>query len=107
MLIKLTKHDQELVTKIIEKIEISYKLANMPAAVIKKIGTRIMKYRNNGREQAKKRHPFKGICEKSGLPIERVDAHLDELEPEKGYQGKVRWVCPRANNSGRKSCGKC
>jgi hypothetical protein len=32
---------------------------------------------------------------------------LDELEPEKGYEGRVRWVCPKANNSGRHSCGKC
>ena len=30
---------------------------------------------------------------------------LDELEPEKGYRGKVRRVCPKCNNSGNRSCG--
>jgi hypothetical protein len=37
----------------------------------------------------------------------REDAVLDEMEPEKGYSGPVRWVCHKANNSGKRSCGGC
>ena len=54
-----------------------------------------------------KRHPFRGICEASGKPLDKVYAVLDECEPEKGYSGKVRWVCQKANNSGKHSCGFC
>jgi hypothetical protein len=32
---------------------------------------------------------------------------LDEIEPEKGYFGLVRWVCHKANNSGKCTCGGC
>ena len=39
--------------------------------------------------------------------ISNAHAHLDELEPEKGYAGRLRWVCQRANNSGKHSCGVC
>ena len=35
----------------------------------------------------------------------RHDAVLDELQPERCYLGRVRWVCPKANNSGKRSCG--
>ncbi len=107
MQIQLNKHDQELVARVKTKIKEAYESADAPAAVAKSIASNAMRYRNRGRIQAKKRHPFKGICEASGKPIEKEDAHLDELEPEKGYAGKVRWVCPKANNSGKKSCGGC
>ncbi len=46
-----------------------------------------------------------GVCEAHKRPLDSRDKVLDELEPEKGYTGKVRWVCPKANNSGSRSCG--
>ena len=57
--------------------------------------------------RGQRRHPFKGICEASGRPLDPKLAVLDELEPELGYDGKLRWVCPKANNSGSYSCGSC
>jgi hypothetical protein len=41
------------------------------------------------------------------LSLDVRDKALDELEPEKGYDGKVRWVCHKGNNSGLRSCGGC
>ena len=79
----------------------------MPNAVAKRISAVAVRHRNRGRSAAIKRYPFKGICEASGLPLSDGDKVLDELEPEKGYAGKVRWVCPKANNSGKRSCGGC
>jgi hypothetical protein len=75
--------------------------------VAKRISVLAMRHRNKGRPAAMLRHPFKGICEVSGQPIERRHAELDEMEPELGYAGKLRWVCQVANNSGKHSCGGC
>ena len=66
-----------------------------------------IRHRNQGRRLAMKRHPFKGVCEVSRHPLERKHAHLDEMQSELGYSGEVRWTCPKANNSGPHSCGKC
>lgn len=107
MRIELNKHDREIVDNIKGVIKEAYETANFPPAVVKSIISNAMKYRNKGRKVAISKHPFKWICEASGEPLKREDAHLDELEPEKGYYGRVRWVCPKANNSGTKSCGKC
>jgi hypothetical protein len=81
--------------------------ANMPCAVAKRIAAVAVRHRNRGRAGAIKRHPFQGLCEASNLPLGDTDKVLDELEPEIGYAGKVRWVCPKANNSGKRSCGAC
>jgi hypothetical protein len=79
----------------------------MKPGVAKKIFSEAARHRNKGRKTAAKNHPFQGICEAGGGSLDEKDAVLDELEPEKGYQGRVRWVCPKANNSGKRSCGKC
>lgn len=91
----------------LDSIETAFKKANMPAAVAKRITVVAVRYRNKGKAAAIRRHPFRGICEASGRHLKKEDAHLDELNSEKGYDEKVRWVCPKANNSGRRSCGKC
>ncbi|OIP77811.1 MAG: hypothetical protein AUK17_03280 [Parcubacteria group bacterium CG2_30_44_18] len=107
MKIRLNNHDQKLVDGVRSVIKDAYESANFSPSVARSIASYATKYRNRGREQAKRRYPFKGICERSGLPLKKEDAHLDELDSEKGYAGKVQWVCPKANNSGRRSCGKC
>jgi hypothetical protein len=107
MPIKLSGTDQKLVDKVKAEIRAAYQSAQMPPAVAKSIATFVMRYRNKGRLTAIRNHPFLGICESGGMPLKREDAHLDEMEPEKGYAGKVRWVCPKANNSGKKTCGAC
>ena|SRR3989344_2596766 len=107
MAIRLNKHDEYLAEKAIKMIDSVVKEAHFSAAVAKRITTRAMYWRNKGRGAAMRRHPFSGICEAGGLPLKKEDKHLDELDPEKGYQGRVRWVCPKANNSGKKSCGGC
>lgn len=76
-------------------------------AVAKRIVSEAMKHRNRGRGRAVKSLQFNGICEASGAPLKRVDAVVDELEPAKGYKGKLRWVCPKENGSGRRSRGVC
>jgi len=106
-MLTLNNHDEELVKTIKLAIEHAIESAHAPVAVIKRIYVFAVRHRNKGRKAAMKRHPFMGICEASGQILERKHAHLDELEPELGYSGKVRWTCPRANNSGIHSCGKC
>ena len=107
MSIPLKEKDRRLVEKAKNAIKVAYESAEEPPAVAKSITSYAVKYRNRGRNVAKGRYSFRGICEASGKPLERQDAHLDELEPKKGYGGKVRWVCPKANNSGKRSCGGC
>lgn len=103
----LDEHDQALVEVARASIKKAMTDAHMPVAVVKRIVSIAVNHRNAGRAAAITRHPFKGVCEASGLPLDRNHAHLDEMEPELGYEGKVRWVCPRANNSGKHSCGGC
>ena len=83
------------------------KNAHAPSAVAKKIAVAAARERNRGRATAKKRYPFAGVCEASGVAMAKHAAALDELEPEKGYAGRLRWVCAKANNSGSASCGGC
>ena len=107
-LIKLSVKDKNIVAEVKAVIKKAYESADSPVAVTKSIGSYVMQFRNRGRNAAKRRHPFRGICEQSGLPLNKEDAHFDEIVPENGYEeGNVRWVCPKANNSGTKSCGKC
>jgi len=105
--IQLDSHDSALVETVCAAMRTAIAQANMPCAVAKRIAAVAVRHRNRGRSAAMKRHPFNGICEASGLPLSDADKALDELEPEKGYAGKVRRVCPKANNSGRRSCGAC
>jgi len=106
-MLKLDSHDEALVKVVRAAMQAAYGQAHAPVAVAKRITALAVRQRNQGRAAAIRRMPFAGVCEASGLRIERHDAVLDELEPEKGYTGKLRWVCHKANNSGRRSCGKC
>lgn len=107
MPLNLDEHDYALVDVARAAIRAAVANANMPSAVAKRIVSEAVRHRNKGRADAIKRHPFQGICEASGLPLDDCDKVLDELEPEKGYAGKVRWICHKANNSGTRSCGGC
>ena len=103
----LDDHDKVLVELARKAIRDAVASAHQPSAVTKRIVAEAAKHRNRGRLAAIKRYPFRGICEASGKPLEKQDAVLDEREPEKGYAGKLRWVCQKANNSGKRSCGFC
>jgi hypothetical protein len=106
-MLKFDPHDQAIVAAVQAAMEKAISTAHVPVAVAKRISVLATVRRNRGRNAALKRYPFKGICEASGRPLEKQHAHLDELEPEWGYAGRLRWVCPRANNSGTHSCGAC
>ncbi len=106
-MISLSKNDQNLFEHVRETIRSAVEKADMPSAVAKKIASEATRQRNHGRQAAIKKYPFRGICEASGSPLMQEDAVLDELEPEQGYAGEARWVCPKANNSGKRSCGIC
>ena len=105
--LKLDQHDEELADKAREAIDEAVDKAHNRVAVAKRIAVRAVAHRNKGRYSAKRRYPFEGICEISGLPIASSIASLDEMESEKGYSGKLRWICQKANNDGLGSCGKC
>ena len=107
MPLKLDTYDEALAARIVAAMKEGILTAHNPVAVAKRIAVQAVKLRNPGRIAAIKRHPFKGICEVSGLSLSKDLAVLDEVEPEKGYEGDVRWVCQRANNSGKHSCGGC
>jgi hypothetical protein len=105
MKLELSKHDEDLVQLVRVLIRSAVVKAERPAAAAKRIAAEAIKHRNKGRAAAIRSHPFTGVCEVTGRPLDTKDKVLDELEPEKGYEGRVRWVCPRCNNSGRRSCG--
>jgi len=108
MPVKLDSHDSKLCEEIRATIDKSYREARVPVALAKRIASIAMRYRNKGRKKAEKNYPFQGICEASGKPLSEEDKCLDEMQSEKGYSaGNIRWVCPKANNSGRRSCGGC
>jgi hypothetical protein len=100
MKLLLDEYDAALVATLREAMTTAIARAHNPVAVRKRISALAARNRNIGRTQAMKRYPFKGVCEVSGLPLDRVHAHLDEIQPELGYEGELRWVCPKANNSG-------
>lgn len=106
-MLKLDKHDEALVLRAKAAFAKAMSGAHNKVAVTKRIAVFAVRHRNKGRKAAIRRHPFNGNCEASGKPLDRRHAHLDEVQPELGYAGRVRWVCPKANNSGRFSCGKC
>jgi len=105
--LQLDEHDQALVEVVRAAMDAAVLGAHAPSAAAKRLTVLAVRHRNRGRAEAKKRHPFAGVCEASGLPLNFEHAHLDELQPELGYAGQVRWVCQRANNSGKHSCGAC
>lgn len=105
--IKLDPHDESLTNLVFTAIQAAVATAHAPTAVAKRIAVVAVRHRNRGRVAARRRHPFSGICEQSGERLERQDAVLDEIEPTRGFDGPVRWVCPKANNSGLRSCGRC
>ncbi len=106
-MLQLDEHDKTLVDAVRAVMDRALLTAHVPVAVAKRISVLAAARRNRGRIAARRNHPFSGICEASGEPLAYEHAHLDELEPEKGYAGRVRWVCQRANNSGKHSCGVC
>lgn len=99
-----TPHDEKIVADIKEALDRVMREADEPIVTMKRIASMAVSRRNKGMVKAKKR-PFHGICEATGNPLKDVDKVLDEVEPEKGYAGEVRWICPKCNNSGRRSCG--
>jgi hypothetical protein len=103
----LDEYDQQLVAHVHAVMRRAFDAAHVRVVVAKRIAALAIRERNRGRDAAIRNHPFRGICEASGLPLDRAHAHLDELDSELGYAGRLRWVCPRANNSGRYSCGGC
>jgi hypothetical protein len=105
--LKLDEHDTALVAKVKDALDAAIANAHRQSAVAKRIHSLAARYRNRGRTAAMKRHPFAGKCEASGRPLGKEHAQLDELDPELGFAGRVRWVCPGANNNGRYSCGGC
>ena len=107
MPLKLDTHDQLLVAVVRKAMMEAIANAHTPVAVAKRISVVATAQRNLGRAAARKRHPFNEICEASGLPLDERHAELDALDPDLGYTGKVRWVCSRANHSGKHSCGGC
>ncbi len=107
MALNLDEHDADLVKCVKAALDAAIAKAHQPIAVAKRVHSLAARHRIKGRLAAMRRHPFAGICEAGGLPLERKHAQLDELEPEIGYLGKVRWVCSVANNNGKHSCGRC
>jgi hypothetical protein len=105
--LKIDDHDQTLVAAAQAGMVRAIEAANNPIAVAKRINVLATGYRNKGRNVAIRKYPFKGVCEISGQPLDKNHAVLDEIEPELGYAGKLRWVFPVANNSGKHSCGEC
>src|SRR6266705_2873998 len=100
-MITLEDHDAALVEVVKAAMDSGMLRAHRPSAVAKRIAVLAVRHRNIGRKAAMKRHPFGGVCEASRQPLAFEHAVLDELEPELGYAGGVRWVCQRANNSGK------
>ena len=105
--LKLDDHDQALVAAAQAGMVRAIEAARNPIAVAKRINVLATGYRNKGRNAAIRKYPFKGVCEISGRRLDKNHAVLDEIEPELGYAGRLRWVCPVANNSGKHSCGQC
>ncbi len=103
----LDEYDQAIVLEVRAAMIGAITRAHNPVAVTKRLSVIATGLRNKGRNAARIRYPFKGICEASGMPLDARFAELDEMEPELGYAGKLRWVCQRANNSGKHSCGDC
>jgi len=104
---ELDEHDNVLVEQVRKAIKEAYSVAHSPPGVARRMQGVAINYKMRGRTQAMKRYPFAGICEASGLPLERSIAALDELDPLLGYSGPLRWVCAKANGNGRGTCGKC
>jgi hypothetical protein len=107
MPLTLDAHDQAIVATVQAEMRKAISTAHNRVALARRISVLATSARNRGRGAAIKSHPFKDICEASGRPLDVKHAVLDEMEPELGYAGKVRWVCSRANNSGKHSCGAC
>jgi hypothetical protein len=103
----LDDHDTALAAQARKAIRVAVDSAHQPSAVAKKITVYAVRQRNRGRVAARKNQQFLGICEESGRPLQKKDAVLDEVHAEKGYGGKLRWVCAKANHSGTHSCGGC
>ena len=98
MNLPLDEYDKAIIATVRDAMTNAIEKAHNPVAVAKRMNVLATGYRNRGRRGAMKKYPFKGVCEASGLPLDSKHACLDEIEPWLGYQGKLRWVCPKANN---------
>mgnify|MGYP001439620210 CR=1 FL=1 len=107
MEIQVDSHDAALIEGVRASIRAAIAAAHKPAAVAKKIGNIATNVGMKGRDTAIKGHPFQGFCEASGLPLDDCHKELDELDPELGYFGRVRWVCRKAHTGYGHSCGAC
>jgi hypothetical protein len=85
-MLKVDAYDQGLIDIAVAAMRTAIKAAHSPVGVAKRLVTVAVKHRNRGRLAAIKRHPFLGHCEASGLVIEKHDAVLDEMDPEKGLR---------------------
>jgi hypothetical protein len=103
MTLKLDDHDCTIVSAVKAAMDKAFADAHAPTAVAKRISVLATARRNKGRNAAIRKYPFRGICEASGKPLDKEHAELDEIESELGYAGKLRWLCQRANNSGKHS----
>jgi hypothetical protein len=105
--LELDVNDEALVERVLAVIDEAVQKAHQPDALAKHIIALAARYRDRGRTTAMKLHRFEGVCEATGLPLDRKHAILEDLEPQHGYVGRVRWVCQRAHDGGKHSCGGC
>ena len=97
--------DEALVEVLKATLRTGFANAEEPAWVVRTIRDHLEKQRCRGRTAAIRSHPFSGICECSGQPMDPKDRILDDREAEKGFSGKVRWGCPKCLGKGLRSCG--
>lgn len=105
--IVLDDHDEALMLEAKAAILKACSLAHSLHGVARCLHSVASGQRRKGYHAAVKKHPFQGICEISGEPLEQIHAQLDELDPLLGYSGPVRWVCGKANGNHKHSCGRC
>ena len=104
-MIKLDEHDAALFAAVIAEFRKAISSAHSRSAVAKRVVAVTVRERNRGRAAAIRRHPFKGICEASGLSLDVRDKALDELEA--GWRAARSDPGHKGNNSGLRSCGGC
>src|SRR5271168_2726553 len=105
MPLNLDEHDRAFVAHVQSALLSAFAAAHAHAAVAKRISVLATAQKNKSRREAIRRNPFP--CDCGGPPLEKEHAELEQLQPELGYAGKLRWVCQRINNGGKHSCGSC
>ena len=72
MKLSLDEHDQAIVATVQETMKKAIAEAHNQVAVSKRITVLAVRNRNRGRWEAIEKYPFKGICEASGLQLDRA-----------------------------------